>query len=337
MSLEDKKELTYQLYQLVAAGLPIYESLISLREKKLRYDSLISQIAEDIKKGHSISQSFQSNYPEFGSVYFAVLQAAENSGELKEGFYALKELLQRQYKLTKTLKQSLSYPVILLVFAFLIVHVMILFVIPSLSELFEGREVNLLTEFVLNISAFCTKNLLGLSVIYMVIALSGFYLKQKNKLGYVLMKFLQKFQSIEQLFTHYKFENFFYCLSMLLNRGITLKKALELAESILRFTKYEKDLQLAMQNLLNGKKFSESLPNSFPFIIKRFISLSESTGNLGESCLMLSEIFENDLEKKLQKLTTLLQPILLALIGLIIGFVILAILLPLTDAGNLNI
>lgn len=333
-TIQDRLEFTYQLHQLVSAGLPIYESLLSMQEKRLKYNFILEQLASSIREGKSFSMGLAQFPQSFDPLYISIIKASEASGEIKEGFFALKTLLEKQTKLIKILKNAFVYPSILLVFAFLIVNALIFLIIPSLKELFEGREVNTLTQTVLGISQFCNENLLGLGFVFVLAIGSVIYCYKKNLLKAFLFKATKHIPFCRKLTMSLKFENFFSCLGMLLSRGITLKEALVLSKNVLMHSELEASVDRIIQEILMGKKLSESMTEPFPQVAKRLILLSESTGRMHESCLMLALIFQEDVEKKLQQLTSFLQPILLSLIGMIIGVVILSILIPLTDVGS---
>jgi general secretion pathway protein F len=333
-SLEMKYEFTYQMYQLVSAGLPLYESLLSLKEKKVSYGNILDKLANSVKEGSSFSEAITFLKNTFDPLYVAIMKASEASGEIKEGFLSLKVLQERQIKIIKVLKSAFIYPSILLIFALIIVHGLVFFIIPSLSELFEGRTLEGLTRIILSVSRFAQDHVLMIAVSYMVLFVSMLFGVKSGVLKKMIMAFLKRIPFCYNLFLSLKFENFFTCLSQLLYRGINLKEALELSKNVLRQKDLEDVIETIKKDILKGKKFSESINEPFPQVAKRLISLSEETGKLAESCQMLSQIFSEDVEKRLHKLTTFLQPALLAIIGLIVGVVVLSILMPLTDVGG---
>lgn len=334
LTLEMRYEFTYQMHQLVSAGLPLYESLLSLKEKKVAYGHILDKLANSIKQGCSFSESISNLSGLFDPLYVAIIKASEASGEIKEGFYSLKILQERQLKIVKVLKNAFIYPSILMLFALAIIHGLVFFIIPSLSELFEGRQLEGLTKIILSTSQFASTHVKAIALSYLGVFLLVVFGLKKGFLKNVVLIFLKKIPFCYQLFLSLKFENFFTCLSQLLSRGINLKEALELSKNVLRQNDLEEIVDEIKREILKGKKFSESLKDPFPQVAKRLISLSEETGRLAESCQMLSQIFSEDVEKRLQKLTTFLQPILLAVIGLIVGVVVLSILMPLTDVGG---
>jgi general secretion pathway protein F/type IV pilus assembly protein PilC len=332
LTLSDRLDFTYQMHQLMAAGLPVYESLISLKEKQWGYQPLIEELAEKIKTGVALSTALAAHPESFNHLYIALIQASEASGELEQGFEALKTLLQKQVKLLKILKAAFVYPLILLFFAFLIVNALLFFIIPSLSELFEGREVGALTATILAVSRLCLSCKFELIALCIGIGLAVVCFKKSLKRLFFKVVCLVPF--CQRLLMSLKLENFFSCLGLLLTRGITLKEALVLSKQVLHHEELEQRVEGMIADITMGKKFSDSIKFPFPLVAQRLISLSEATGKLASSCQMLCVIFQEEVEKKLQQLTSFLQPLLLALIGLIIGMVILSILMPLTDVGG---
>lgn len=333
-SLEMQHEFTYQMYQLVSAGLPLYESLLSLKEKKVSYSLILDKLALAIKEGSSFSDAIASLNAVFDPLYIAIIKASEASGEIKEGFFSLNILQKRQIKILKILKNAFIYPSILLAFALIIIHGLIFFIIPSLSELFEGRKLEGLTRIILSISGFAQGHLELIVGIYTMVLMGVILGLKRGFLKKITIFFLKQIPFCYDLFLSLKFENFFTCLSQLLYRGINLKEALELSKQVLRQKDLEEKVENIKKEILKGKKFSEAITEPFPQVVKRLISLSEETGKLAESCQMLAQIFSEDVEKRLHQLTTFLQPVLLALIGLIVGVVVLSILMPLTDVGG---
>jgi general secretion pathway protein F len=334
LNSEELFEFTYQMHQLLAAGLPIYESLLSLKEKRVKYSDLLEKMAEKIKEGFSLSK-VMADYPEcFDVLYLAIIQASEVTGEIKEGFAALKSLLEKRAKILKILKNALIYPAILTVFAFLIVNGLIFFIIPSLKDLFEGRELSSLTQTILTVSNICNENIFLLLIFLILGTAATAYLAINGLLKKATLSILELVPFCRELTLALKLENFFSCLSLLLKRAINLKESLTLARNVLEHELLASKIDKAIEHVLKGNKFSTGLGPPFPYVAIRLISLAEETGKLQEACERLSQIFQEDVEKKLSQLTAFLQPALLALIGLIVGLVVLSILLPLTDVGG---
>lgn len=332
--LTKRLEFTTYMHQLLKAGLPVYESLISLKEKKVSYAFIIDELINKISIGESLSSCLKNQSHYFPKLYQAVIAAAEASGELEQGFASLKELQQKQLKLFLTFKNALIYPLILLGFAFLVVILLLFFIIPSLRDLFESKKIEGLTKYVLALSDFCCSNtnVLLISISSLIL---GLLLGFKNpKIKSRIFEFFAKIPFISSLMLSFKLENFFSCLALLLSRSVNLKESLNLSKNVLNHPRLENGVDKMIEALVLGKKLSEGVIEPMPPVVKRLFGISEMTGNLYHSVEQLSNLFREEAEKKLQKLTTFLQPLLLALIGLIIGFVVLSILIPLTDTQS---
>jgi len=330
-SLVKRLEFTQYMAQLLKAGLPVYESLISLKEKKVSYQCICDELILAISQGESLSLALSKQDLYFPKLYIAVIQAAEASGELEQGFYSLKILQEKQIKLFTALKNALTYPMILLGFALLVVLLLLFFIIPSLRDLFENRHIEGLTQFVLLLSDFCISHQTALIFSSSICLLAFvFCLKTKKIKDFIFLK-LSKLPYISGLIFSFKLENFFSCLALLLSRSVNLKEALILAKNVLNHSELEKSVDHMISSLVLGKKLSSGIESPMPPVVKRLFGISEMTGNIFQSVDQLALLFREEAEKKLLKLTTYLQPILLGVIGLIIGFVVLSILIPLTD------
>lgn len=147
---------TRDMAQLLQAGLPVYESLMTIEEKYKgsKAHGLFLDLIEGIRTGQALSFSVKK-YPEiFDPVYAAMLSCAEKSGALAEAFQELHKLLVRQNRIKKQMIASLTYPLLLGCFCLIVMSVLFLFVVPSISELFEGRDLHPITKAVLAISNF---------------------------------------------------------------------------------------------------------------------------------------------------------------------------------------
>lgn len=332
--LAKRLEFTSYMHQLLKAGLPVYESLISLREKKVSYQSIIDELIHRISMGESLSACLKIQSEYFPKLYQAVIAAAEASGELEEGFCSLKDLQKKQLTLFLTFKSALIYPLILLIFACLVVILLLFFIIPSLRDLFESKNIEGLTKYVLMLSDFCCSHTSWLALSVGCLFLGILYAFKNPKLKGKIFDFFAKIPFISSLILNFKLENFFSCLALLLSRSVNLKESLILSKNVLNQPRLETCVDKMIEALVLGKKLSEGIIEPMPPVVKRLIGISEMTGNLYHSVDQLANLFREEAEKKLQKLTTFLQPLLLALIGLIIGFVVLSILIPLTDTQS---
>ncbi|MBS0621277.1 MAG: type II secretion system F family protein [Verrucomicrobia bacterium] len=329
---------TRELAQLLKAGLPLYESLLTIEEKYRRHKAhpLFLDLCDHLKEGSSLSTVLRRYSSTFDRIYLAMVSVAEQSGNLAHVFQELSELLLRQQKLKKQLSSALIYPSFLALFCGLITCGLLFFIIPSMRELFEGRSLHPITQLVLGISGWATTHVTHLLTLLAIACCSGIYLMRSPQGKIWLSQLSLKTPYVKTLLLHSALVRFFRSLSMLLTGGVPLLEALTLSRTVVKSPLLENAIAGAEKRIVQGERLSCALKDAphLPPLVLRMLSLAEETGQMGEAFHNLAVIYEEELEKHLAQLTTFLQPALLILLGAIVGLVVLSILLPLTDVGS---
>lgn len=329
---------TRELAQLLKAGLPLYESLVTIEEKYSRHPShpLFLDLSDHLRRGSSLSSALKRYPKTFDRVYLSMVQVAEQSGNLPMIFEQLKEWILRQQKIKKQLFSALAYPSFLALFCSFIVFALLFFVIPSMKELFESRELHPVTSLVLSVSQFVTSHVLFLSLLLVLLILGPLILLRQQSGKRFLYRLSLQLPLVKTLQLHSALVRFCRSLSMLLKGGVPLLDALLLARNVVKSPLMEDSIAIAEKKILQGERLSRAFENLtlIPPLVFRMLSLAEETGKMGEAFFNLAEIYEEEVEKHLQQLSTFLQPVLLITLGAIVGLVVLSILLPLTDVGS---
>nr|NGX27362.1 Type II secretion system protein F [Chlamydiota bacterium] len=220
---------------------------------------------------------------------------------------------------------------------FLVVIGLLLFVIPSMRELFEGRHLHPLTQTVLSMSNFLQHSFLTLmlTVICASLGLIYFFRRPEGKL--LFQKCLQKIPIVKTILLQAALIRFCRSASILLKGGVPLITSLSISRKSMRHALLEGAISDAEKYLVEGKTLSGQLKSSacIPPLVTRMISIAEETGKLPEMLKSLSDIYDQELERSLTQVITFLQPALLIILGGVVGLVILSILLPLTDVSSL--
>ncbi len=329
---------TRELGQLLHAGLPLYESLLTIEEKyqKHKAHSLFLDLCDRLKGGSSLAAAF-ARYPKtFDQVYLSMIQAAEQSGSLVHALDELKELITRQQKLKKQLFSALAYPSFLATFCFIVLISLLIFVIPSMKELFEGRELHPMTYCVLGVSNFLIEYGFFLFSSFLTLGIIAFFLFKRRKTKILMQKNLLKVPFIKDLILQSALIKFCRSASVLLESGVPLMETLMLSRKLMKNPLLEEAVESAEKGVIEGKKLSEELKKSphIPQLMIRMLSIAEETGKMSNMLQNISEIYDENLEKDLSQLTAMLQPALLIVLGAVVGLVVLSILLPLTDVSS---
>lgn len=330
-----------QLYQLVSAGVPLYESLMTI-EKQSRnesYHRIILGLCEQIKAGNTLSQAM-ANYPEsFDTLYCSMINAGESVGALENVLDKLCQQLSHQIKLRSDLITALVYPGILALFSIVIIVMLLGFVVPSIEEIFAGRKLNGFTEFVLSVSHFFRDYwwlyipLFAAAVAYVIY----FFRQPKGRL--FIERFSLKVPILRTTTIEAATTRFSRTMATLLQGGLPLIEALKIARKVMRNVVLSDEINKAEKRIIEGSSLGKELSKSkwFPSMVAQMLMVGEESGSTTAMFNKIADIYEQELEKTLSRLMSLVQPVILIFMGVIIGSVLLAILLPLTDVSSLSV
>jgi general secretion pathway protein F/type IV pilus assembly protein PilC len=329
---------TRELAQLLRAGLPLYESLLTIEEKYRTHKAhpLFLDLCDRLKTGNSLSSALTCYPKSFDEVYLSMVGAGEQSGSLGESLQQLALLIARQSRLKKQLGSALIYPAFLGVFCLVVVFSLLFFVIPSMQELFEGRALHPLTQVVLAVSNFANTYLVAIVsiILTVVLALLLFIRAPRGKI--VVQKIMLVLPFVKTMIIQTALTRFCRSASLLLLGGVPLLDALALSRRVMKHPLLEKVVEEAEKKIIEGAHLSDQfkLVSYIPPLVSRMLAIAEETGRMAPMMENIADIYDEEIERSLQQVTTLLQPVLLVVLGGIVGVVLLSILLPLTDVSS---
>ncbi len=329
---------TILLGQLLNSGIPLYESLVTIEEEYRHepYHRVIMSLCDQVKSGLSLSQAM-GNFPHsFDKLYCSMIEAGEAAGALPVILERLTQLLARQNKLRKKIGTALIYPIILGSFALLVIALMLGFVVPSIEAIFAERQLNGFTEFVLGLSRFVRTWWWVYMPLMAGLGVWGF-IKLKSPEGKLwLEKMLLKTPFIRTLMIQTAVSRFCRTMGTLQQGGVTMIDSIRLAREVMQNATLEEEVKLAEGKIIEGSSLSRELGRSrwFPQMVPRMLYVGEEAGSLVTMLNKVAEIYEEEMEKSLERVMALAQPVILIIMGLVIGMVLLAVLLPLTDVSS---
>jgi general secretion pathway protein F/type IV pilus assembly protein PilC len=331
---------TMQMSQLVSSGIPLYESLLTLEEQYRDYafHPIILSLCEQIKAGSSLSEAL-AQYPEsFDKLYRSMIAAGESVGALHIVFDRLCHLLTKRMRLQKQLATAMIYPAILGSFSLLIVGLLLGFVVPSLENIFADRPLNGFTKAVLQASHIVQDywwillpafgGMIAL-IIYQLNTEKGKLWWQRNSLKIPVLKTLVIQTAVAR---------FCRTLGTLQEGGLNIVDSLRNAREVMHNVVLEEEVKKAELKIIEGSSLSRELKRSlyFPTIIPSMLSVGEESGSSTLMLNKLANMYEDELEKTLDRVVALAQPVILIFMGTVIGTILMAILLPLTDVSSLT-
>lgn len=335
---ENLVSFTLQFSQLVNAGVPLYESLVAIEEQYQgeKFHRIILSLCEQIKSGKPLSEALAGFPDSFDRLYCAMIRAGESSGALDRVLDRLAEFLAKRNKLKKQIVTAMIYPSILAGFSFLIILLLLTFVIPSIEEIFKDMELNRFTEIILSVSHFFQDY--WWAYIPLTIGVIGFAVYQlRTAAGNIWrQRIILKIPVIRNFVVQASVARFCRTMGTLQVGGLTMIDSLRIAREVMGNVVLEEEVSKAEGKIVEGSSLSKELSKSklIPRMVSRMLAVGEESGTTSVIFNKVADFYEDELEKSLERVVALAQPIILLFMGVVIGTVLLAILLPLTDVSS---
>lgn len=327
--------LCENISMMLRAGLSLKESIKLVEEvtSKALLKKTLGEIVKELEKGKSFSVILQQ-YPDIFPIFFrTMIKFAEISGNLKEIFEHLIRYYKFDIKIRKKIANTLFYPCLLLVMCFAVIIVMSVVIVPSFEQIFRQMKVELplITKIIITISGFVSKYcfLIIIILLGLIIGLVIFFQSKKGK--YVFDYCISKFIIIRK-FTQISFTSrFCRCFKILIDSGIPIVSSLEITANLLSNSYLKNHFEFVVDEIKRGNNISNALfsINFFPPLVIETLFISEKSANLSYSLDVLSDLYEEEMHNKLQKLATFLEPALIIFISLLVIILIIAVFIPL--------
>lgn len=330
-----------QLSQLVSAGVPIYESLLALEEqyRDESFHRVLLSLCEQIKAGKPLSVAMEDFPDTFDRLYRAMIRAGESSGALDIVLEKLAEFLAKQYKLKREIMTAMIYPGILAGFCLLLIVVLLAFVVPMIEGIFQGRDLNAFTAFIMQLSkVFRTWWWIYVPVITGLGIWS--YMKLRTDAGQLwLERFLLKVPIVKGLMIQAAIARFTRTMGTLQKGGLTIIDSMTIAREVMQNVTLEAEIKKAEAKIVEGSSLSKELSKStlIPQMVSRMLAVGEESGTSVAMLNKIADMYEENLEKNLDQLMALAQPVIMIFMGIVIGTVMLAILMPLADMSSFSV
>ncbi len=335
IKLDDFLLFNQQLAALIHAGLPVLQSIQMLRQRSpnARLRSVLADVESRIKSGSALSEAFAAQGDTFPKIYTASILAGERSGNLDDVLRRYVEYTKAIAQLRRKIRGALTYPILLLCAAVVLIGVLTTFVIPQFSSLYEnmGSELPAITVVVVGLSSAIRGNLYWLapSLVGLIAAL---YSWRKTENGRRSMdRWILKIPIIGELVRQMTTAQFSRSMATLLAGGITVIESFQIAMNSVANRELLRRTEPALPKVREGKPFTESLAESgwVPELATDMIGVGERSGSLREMLDEVSGFYDAETEVKLGQLTSLIEPAILFVMAGVVITILLAIYLPL--------
>lgn len=342
LTQKDIALFTGELATLLDSGLPLDKSLmvlIDLAEGNERLSKLIERVLEKVKGGLSLADALEKQAGVFSRFYLNMIRAGEAGGSLAEVLNRLTEYLERTRELKDTVSTALIYPAILLFMSLASLFVMLIFVVPQFTEMFEsaGKELPLSTQVVVGIAEWLQSYWwIVVGGVVFATGYMNFQLADPVKKKVWDRRFL-RLPMADMVILNKETANMSRTLGTLLGNGVPILSALVIVRETVDNLVLVDAIQNAEEELKQGKRMSDALMKTgiFPKMAVQMIKMGEETGRLEEMLLRVAEIYDKQLRVAIQRMLALLEPALIITLGLMIAGIIVSILLAILSVNDL--
>lgn len=328
---------TRQLSTMVGAGIPLLEGLEILQEQAERagFAAVLDHIVEDIRGGTDLSSSMEKFPRTFSNIYVAMIRAGEVSGQLDDILSRLAEYLEASLKLKRDIRAAMTYPIVSLVLVIGITMFLMLGIVPKFREVFDSMDITLpaLTSAILNIADWMKENILIMAGICVGLF---FALKvyRKSKTGSWQLDWLTLNAPVfGPLFRKVALSRFAKTFATLVKAGVPILGALEIVAATVGNQVISKAVDEARESVRQGETLSEPLSRStqFPPMVVKMIGIGERSGALEQLLEKISIFYDDQVSAAVKSLTSLIEPIMIAVMGFLVGTIVLAVFLPIFE------
>jgi pilin biogenesis protein len=340
ITMKDRIVFTRQFATLIGAGLPLSNSLRTVIEQteSKPMQKVVESILVDVEAGKTLTQACEK-YPDvFNKVYIALLRAGEASGSLD---LSLKRLAQQQEKdnaMISKIRGALIYPAIILMVIIAVLIFMVLMIVPQVQSLYKdiGRDLPWATGVLVSFANFLVASW-WLVTIVMGVSIYFLFQFRKTTTGIEWAALLKlNVPLFKRMFWRLYNARFARTASNLMSAGVSIQDTLQISSEAMNNVVLEKEIKEVSEKVKQGKTLSSSLKNLSYILplVPQMASIGEESGKIDEMLAKAAQVYEDELEEQIRTISTLIEPVLMVVMAVMVGFIIVAVLFPIYAIVN---
>lgn len=344
----DKVSFFRLLATMINAGISIVKALHILSEQteNAHMKKITENVAERIESGSSFSESLLAHPKVFSEAQVGMVEAGEASGRLNQTLLQIATEAEKSSSLTSKIKSAMIYPVVVVIIMLGAAFVVMTYVMPKIKDMFEslGGELPALTQALISASDFMTSKTLGISNALLVLLTAGcliavFSWWKKTKTGaYIWAEIVFHIPVFGKLSKKVALARFCRGLSTMISSGISIIKALYITAASVGNTVYERRIKKIADDVKQGITMAENMKDDtkhFPTMLVGMMSVAEQTAQIDTISEKLASYYEDEANDMVKGLSSLMEPIIVVILGLGVGFLVVAVMLPILSASDL--
>jgi len=329
-----------QLATMLAAGIPLVQAfeIVGNGHENAAMQKLILSIKADVEGGSALAEALAKQPLYFDDLFVNLVEAGEQAGALESLLDKVATYKEKTEAIKKKIKKALTYPAAVLVVAFVVTTILLIFVIPSFEDLFRGFGADLptFTRMIIDLSAFVRTQ--GLYLAAMIGAAIGAFLyfkKRSRKMRHFLDRLMLKLPVIGPIMQKASIARYARTLSTMFAAGVPLVEAMESVAGATGNIVYEEAVLTMRDEVATGQRLQQAMENTelFPNMVIQMIAVGEESGSLDEMSAKVADFFEEDVDNAVDNLSSLLEPMIMAILGVLVGGLVVAMYLPIFKLG----
>ena len=330
-----------QLATMLAAGIPMVQAfeIVGNGNEKPAMQKLVLDIKSDVEGGTSLHESLAKHPLYFDDLFVNLVQAGEQAGALESLLDKVATYKEKTEALKKKVKKALFYPAAVLVVAVVVTIILMIFVIPQFEELFKGFGADLpaFTQLIINISKYIQHQGIFIAVVVGgAIWTFGYFYKRSRKLRQLIDKYSLKFPVIGPILNKSAIARYARTLSTMFAAGVPLVEALESVAGATGNIVYEDAVMKMRDEVATGQRLQRAMENVglFPNMVIQMIAVGEESGSLDTMSGKVANFYEAEVDNAVDAMSSLLEPLIMAVLGVLVGSMVIAMYLPIFKLGS---
>ncbi len=341
VGMEDLTVTTRQLSTLIGASIPLVDALSALYEQtdSPAMKKTIAQVRDSVNEGLSFGDALEQHKRVFPELYVNMVRSGEASGALDVVLLRLAEFMEGQHRLRAKIGAALVYPAVLLMISIIVLMYLLTAVVPKVVGMFESMKqtLPLPTRILISISSFLSWTWWMIIIAAVVGVVFIVKWRKTDRGAYKFDQFRLRFPVYGTIYKKVSVARFARTLGTLLSSGVPIIESLRIVKTVVQNKIMEISIENSIAEIMDGSSLAAPLKKSgvFPPILVHMVSVGEKSGSLEEMLMKAAESYEGDVETTVAGLTSVIEPLMIVIMGVLVGFVVLSILLPMLEMSTI--
>ena len=330
-----------QLATMLAAGIPLVQAfeIVGNGHENQAMQKLILNIKADVEGGSALAEALAKHPIYFDDLFVNLVEAGEQAGALETLLDKVATYKEKTEAIKKKIKKALTYPAAVLVVAFVVTIILLIFVIPAFEDLFQGFGADLpaFTRIVIDLSQFVRDQGWYLAIMIGAAIYAFLYFKKRSRpMRHFLDRMTLKTPIIGPIMQKASIARYARTLSTMFAAGVPLVEALESVAGATGNIVYEEGVLQMKDEVATGQRLQQAMENTdlFPNMVIQMIAVGEESGSLDEMSAKVADFYEEDVDNAVDNLSSLLEPMIMAILGILVGGLVVAMYLPIFKMGS---